>query len=76
MNTGLIDPNDSSVYLSAQGYKDNVVSVARESVFHFYEKVVDEITAMYAEAGLKLDVFHTGGDEVPEGAWTKSTVGR
>ena len=70
----LIDPDDSSVYLSAQGYKDNVVSVARESVFHFYEKVVDEITEMYAEAGLKLDVFHTGGDEVPEGAWTKSPL--
>jgi hexosaminidase len=70
----LIDPDDSSVYLSAQGYKDNVVSVARESVFHFYEKVVDEIAAMYFEAGLKLDVFHTGGDEVPEGAWTKSPL--
>jgi hexosaminidase len=70
----LIDPDDSSVYLSAQGYKDNVVCVARESVFHFYEKVVDEITAMYAEAGLKLDEFHTGGDEVPEGAWTKSPL--
>ena len=38
------------------------------------EKVVDEITAMYTEAGLKLDVFHTGGDEVPEGAWTKSPL--
>lgn len=70
----LIDPNDTSVYLSAQGYKDNVVSVARESTFHFYEKVVDEIAAMYVEAGLKLDEFHTGGDEVPEGAWTKSPV--
>ena len=70
----LIDPNDSSVYLSAQGYKDNVVSVARESVFHFYEKVVDEVSAMYTEAGLKLEEFHTGGDEVPEGAWTKSPL--
>jgi hexosaminidase len=70
----LIDPNDSSVYLSAQGYQDNVVSVGRESVFHFYGKVVDEITAMYDEAGLKLDMFHTGGDEVPEGAWTKSPI--
>jgi hexosaminidase len=70
----LIDPDDSSVYLSAQGYKDNVVSVARESVFHFYEKVVDEITAMYGEAGLKLEQFHTGGDEVPEGSWTKSPL--
>ena len=70
----LIDPEDKSVYLSAQGYTDNVVSVARESSFHFYEKVVDEIIAMYKEAGLTLDVFHTGGDEVPEGAWTKSPL--
>lgn len=70
----LIDPDDKSVYLSAQGYKDNVVCVARESVFHFYEKVVDEITAMYREAGLTLDVFHTGGDEVAEGAWTQSPM--
>lgn len=70
----LIDPDDESVYLSAQGYQDNVVSVARESVFHFYEKVVDEINAMYNEAGLTLEEFHTGGDEVPEGAWTKSPL--
>lgn len=70
----LIDPDDKSVYLSAQGYTDNVVSVARESSFHFYEKVVEEITQMYKEAGLTLDEFHTGGDEVPEGAWTKSPL--
>ncbi|MDH4091035.1 MAG: carbohydate-binding domain-containing protein [Cyclobacteriaceae bacterium] len=70
----LIDPDDKSEYLSAQGYKDNVVCVVRESAFHFYEKVVDEINAMYNEAGLVLDEFHTGGDEVPEGAWTKSPL--
>lgn len=70
----LIDPADKSVYLSAQAYTDNVVSVAKESTYHFYEKVVDEITKMYAEAGLKLDVFHAGGDEVAEGAWTKSPL--
>lgn len=70
----LIDPDDKSVYLSAQGYTDNVVSVARESSFRFYEKVVDEIISMYKEAGLTLDEFHTGGDEVPEGAWTKSPL--
>lgn len=70
----LIDPDDKSVYLSAQGYKDNVVCVARESVFHFYEKVVSEIAEMYKEAGLTLDEFHTGGDEVAEGAWTKSPL--
>jgi hexosaminidase len=70
----LIDPDDKSEYLSAQGYKDNVVCVARESVFRFYEKVVDEIAVMYKEAGLKLDEFHSGGDEVAEGAWTKSPL--
>jgi hexosaminidase len=70
----LIDPDDKSEYISAQGYKDNIVCVARESVFHFYEKVVDEIAAMYKEAGLALTEFHTGGDEVPEGAWKKSPL--
>jgi hexosaminidase len=70
----LIDPDDRSVYLSAQGYTDNVVSVGRESTYHFYEKVVDEITKLYKEAGLPMDVMHAGGDEVPEGVWTKSPV--
>ena len=70
----LIDPDDESVYLSAQGYKDNVVCVARESVFRFYEKVVDEIAVMYKEAGLVMDEFHSGGDEVAEGAWTRSPL--
>lgn len=70
----LIDPDDKSEYLSAQFYQDNVVCVARESVFRFYEKVVDEIADMYKAAGLTLDEFHTGGDEVAEGAWTKSPL--
>lgn len=70
----LIDPDDKSVYLSAQGYKDNVVDVTRESTYHFYEKVTDEIIKMYKEAGLTLDLFHIGGDEVAAGAWTKSPL--
>ncbi len=70
----LIDPDDKSVYLSAQGYKNNVVSVARESTYRFYEKVVDEMAKMYQQAGLKMDVIHAGGDEVPEGAWAKSPL--
>lgn len=70
----LIDPQDKSVYLSAQGYTDNVVSVGQESTYHFYEKVVDELTKMYKEAGLPMDVMHAGGDEVPEGVWTKSPI--
>lgn len=68
----LVDPADKSVYLSAQMYKDNVVNVSRESTYRFYEKVVDEFDKMYKEAGLKMDIFHAGGDEVAEGAWTQS----
>jgi hexosaminidase len=68
----LIDPDDKSVYLSAQCYKDNIVNIANESCYHFYETVVADIAEMYNEAGLKLTLFHTGGDEVANGAWTKS----
>ena len=70
----LIDPEDNSTYLSAQAYKDNVVSVARPSTYRFYKKVMDEIALMYTEAGLKLDEIHAGGDEVPEGSWTESPM--
>lgn len=70
----LIDPEDESEYLSAQAYKDNVVSVARESTYRFYEKVVDELDLMYREAGLELKKMHAGGDEVPEGSWTQSPM--
>lgn len=70
----LIDPDDQSVYNSAQHYNDNVVCVARESVYKFYETVIDEIIGMYADAGVPLEIFHTGGDEVPEGVWTQSPL--
>lgn len=72
----LIDPQDTSIYESAQAYKDNVVSVARESTYRFYEKVVDEIGKLYKEAGLEMKIFHVGGDEVPEGSWTGSPMAK
>lgn len=68
----LIDPLDSSVYISAQGYKDNVVDVTRESTYHFFETVVDGLMNLYKEAGLTMNILHIGGDEVPDAAWTKS----
>lgn len=70
----LIDPDDESEYLSAQWYDDNVVNVARESTYRFYEKVVDEIIKLYKEAEVEIEYFQTGGDEVPEGVWTKSPM--
>lgn len=70
----LADPADLSEYRSAQSYSDNVVSVARPSTYRFYHKVLDELSAIYAEAGLLMDEIHTGGDEVPNGSWTRSPL--
>ncbi|MFP4622502.1 MAG: family 20 glycosylhydrolase [Bacteroidales bacterium] len=72
----LIDPNDTSKYTSAQRYHDNVVCVARQSVYDFYETVIEDINEMYEEAGVPFDFIHTGGDEVPEGAWAGSPLCR
>ena len=74
MEYRLIDPENRSVYLSAQNYKDNVVSVCQESTFRFYETIVDELIDMYEKAGLRLNVLHVGGDEVPHGAWDDSPI--
>jgi len=70
----LVDFDDASVYESAQGYSDNVVCVCRESVYKFYETVIDEIIDMHKRAGVPLKWFHTGGDEVAKGAWEKSKI--
>ena len=70
----LIDPDETSKYLSAQWYSDNIVNVALESTYKFYETVIDDIIEMYDEAGVKLEYFHTGGDEVPEGSWSESPL--
>lgn len=68
----LIDPEDHSVYTSAQLYKDNIANVAMESTYRFYETVVQDISEMYREAGVEFTLLHTGGDEVALGAWTQS----
>ena len=70
----LIDPNDTSRYISAQGYFDNTVCVCIDQPLHFYEVVMDEVIGMYQEAGVPLSMIHTGGDEVPATAWTGSPL--
>ncbi|TVP51877.1 MAG: N-acetyl-beta-hexosaminidase [Mongoliibacter sp.] len=70
----LEDFDDQSEYLSAQNFRGNTICICQESAFGFYEKVVDEIAAMYDQAGITLQTFHTGGDEVPHGAWTASPI--
>ncbi|MDR4989150.1 MAG: family 20 glycosylhydrolase [Bacteroidales bacterium] len=70
----LVDPDETSTYLSAQLFTDNVVNVARESVYRFTATVLDELVDIYAEAGVAFDVVHIGGDEVPSGAWSASPM--
>ncbi|MEM6698751.1 MAG: family 20 glycosylhydrolase, partial [Bacteroidota bacterium] len=70
----LSDLADESEYFSVQDYPDNVVCVCRESVYEFYEKIVDELMEMYQEAEVSLTTLHTGGDEVPNGVWENSPI--
>ncbi len=70
----LYEEADSSKYVSAQGYSDNIMNVAMPSVYRFMEKVTDELIAMYDEAGVPLTTIHFGGDEVPGGAWKGSPL--
>ena len=68
----LWDDKNESVYTSAQSYYDNVLNVASDDVYRFIDRVVAELEKMYKEAGLKLEIVHLGGDEVPNNAWSKS----
>ena len=70
----LWDDRDTSAYTSAQGFHDNILCIGREGTYRFLEKVIDELALMYEEAGLRLDMLHIGGDEVPAGAWEGSPV--
>jgi hexosaminidase len=68
----LSDPYDASVYESVQLWRDNVICIALPSVDRFIDTVVAHVAALYREAGVPLKTIHTGGDEVPRGAWEGS----
>lgn len=68
----LILPCDTSRYTTAQFYHDNLMNPAAPGTYRFMDKVIDEISAMYRDAGVPLPGIHLGGDEVPEGAWDGS----
>ena len=70
----LSDPGDASVYESVQLWHDNVICIALPSVDRFIDTVVTEVCAMYRAAGVPLRTVHTGGDEVPSGAWLGSPI--
>lgn len=68
----LSDPADTSTYESVQLWHDNVMCIALPSVDRFIDTVVTEVAALYRAADAPLQVLHTGGDEVPGGAWVGS----
>lgn len=70
----LVDPDHTSVYRSAQWYTDNVICVCRESAYSFVTTVIDDVIEMHNDAGVPLTMIHTGGDEVPNGAWSNSPI--
>jgi len=68
----LADPDDKSVYSTAQYWTDNVINVSLPSTYNFVETVTDAIISMYKQAGAPLKTINWGGDEVPRGVWEKS----
>lgn len=68
----LTDPDDKSVYSSAQHWTDNVMDISRPSTINFVEAIVNNIVSMYKDADVPLTSIHWGGDEVPQNVWEKS----
>lgn len=68
----LKNPADASQYRSVQMFNDNVMDAGLPSTYKFVGRVVDDLIAMYREAGVPLDIIHMGGDELPHGAWSNS----
>jgi hexosaminidase len=68
----LSDQDDASRYESVQMWRDNVICIALPSVDAFIDTVVGHVADLYRTAGVPLRVIHTGGDEVPLGAWLNS----
>lgn len=61
----LLDPDDTSVHTSVQGYTDNFINPCLDSSYAFLSKVVQEVAARYRAAGAPLVMIHAGGDELP-----------
>ena len=69
----LIDPDDSSFYISVQQWMDNAVNPCIESTYSFISTVMDAVAEMHKDIQ-PLTTYHFGGDEVPNGAWKNSSA--
>jgi len=56
---------------SIQGFTDNAVNPCIDSTYAFVDHVISQLKLMH-DGIQPLDVYHVGGDEVAEGAWSQS----
>ena len=64
----LRDPNDTSTAISVQGYPNNVLVPGLATTMPFLEAVFATLARLFPTS----PILHTGGDEVPTGAWAGS----
>jgi len=64
----LRDPNDTSTAISVQGYPNNVLVPGLATTMPFLEAVFAALARLFPTS----PTLHTGGDEVPTGAWAGS----
>ncbi len=63
VNVRIDDPADTSRYLTVQHYDDGIINPCVPGTYNFINTVVSEVTSMYSDAGVPLEIFHMGGDE-------------
>lgn len=63
INIRLDDPADTSRYLTIQHYDDGILNPCLPGTYNFINTVINDVKALYTQAGLPLDVWHMGGDE-------------
>ena len=72
----LLEPGDESVHQSAQGYRNNIINIAKPDTYRLLKTIVEEVRVLYSIANVPLRAMHFGGDEVPEGTWLHSSACR
>ncbi|MBX2880278.1 MAG: carbohydate-binding domain-containing protein [Granulosicoccus sp.] len=63
INIRVDDPQDSSRYLTIQHYDDGILNPCIPGTYNFVSTVVNDVKALYDQAGVALTVWHMGGDE-------------
>jgi len=63
--------NNEERFRSIQQFKDNAVNPCIESTYKFIDHVISQLKQMH-DGIQQLSVYHVGGDEVAEGAWSLS----